>query len=357
MIKKNLRHLIISSILTLLPIAAGIILWDKLPDNMISHWDSSGTPDSVASKGFCVFGFPVLLLIFHFICLAITSADKKNNNQNSKMFLIVFYIMPVISFYASAIIYSTALGLEFEKSKFIFLLISAMFVIIGNFLPKCKQNSTLGIKLPWTIYDEENWNKTHRLGGKLWVICGIIMLVAVFLPIKAIPFILIPIIAVASVIPAIYSYVIYKKAINGGKSVIQINKRDKTIATITIIILAGLFIFAFILGSTGSINYKYNENSFYIHASYWSDITVEYSDIESIELLDNCEKGMRTNGYGGSKLLLGSFENTMLGDYTRYTFTSCKSCILLTIDGKPLVINASTDEETKELFDVINSKI
>ena len=51
-----------------------------------------------------------------------------------------------------------------------------MFIIIGNYLPKARQNYTIGIKIPWTLANEENWNRTHRLAGYLWMICGILMI-------------------------------------------------------------------------------------------------------------------------------------------------------------------------------------
>ena len=69
-------------------------------------------------------------------------------------------------------------------------LIGVIFTIIGNYLPKCKQNYTIGIKIPWTLNNEENWNKTHRFAGWLWTVCGILIMLTgffggfrVFLPI------------------------------------------------------------------------------------------------------------------------------------------------------------------------------
>ena len=77
-----------------------------------------------------------------------------------------------------------ALGKEMNPALIVSLLLGFMFIIIGNYLPKCKQNFTLGIKIKWTLENEENWNKTHRFAGKVWFIGGFIMLLTAFLTIE-----------------------------------------------------------------------------------------------------------------------------------------------------------------------------
>ena len=85
----------------------------------------------------------------------------------------------------------------------------ALFVVIGNYLPKCKQSYTVGIKIPWTLNDEENWNKTHRLAGFLWVIGGVVIMATAFLGTFWLFFVvLIPMV----IVPFVYSYSLYKKS-------------------------------------------------------------------------------------------------------------------------------------------------
>ena len=88
--------------------------------------------------------------------------------------------------------------------------LAVLFIIIGNYMPKCKQNFTIGIKIPTTLNSEENWNATHRVAGVVWVICGILLLPLVFLPERFLPFTLIAVIP-AILIPTIYSIVYDKK--------------------------------------------------------------------------------------------------------------------------------------------------
>nr|WP_275450028.1 SdpI family protein [Clostridium massiliodielmoense] len=82
----------------------------------------------------------------------------------------------------------------------------------GNYLPKCKQNYTVGIKLPWTLNSEENWNKTHRLGGYVWMAGGLILCILTWLNIYR-QIATIVIVVIISVIPIVYSFLLYKKGI------------------------------------------------------------------------------------------------------------------------------------------------
>lgn len=208
MIKKNLKTLIITSIITLLPILAGLILWDKLPDQIATHFNANGAADGFSSKAFGVFGLPFFLLVLHWICTIGTNADPKQKNHSDKMLTIVLWVCPVISLICSSVIYAYAMGISVDVALVMLLLFGVMFIIVGNYLPKCKQNYTIGIKIPWTLNDEENWNYTHRVSGKIWVAGGvIILLTAVFRQV----WIFAVITSLMVIIPFVLSYLFYRK--------------------------------------------------------------------------------------------------------------------------------------------------
>lgn len=211
LIKKNKFKYIISTLIMILPIFAGLILWDKLPDTIATHWDSKGYANGFSSKAFTVFIMPLILLGLNFICLFATLADIKNRGQSAKALNIVFWICPVISLVVFSTIYSIALGLVMNIKLITCILLGAMYIIIGNYLPKIKQNYTLGIKIPWTLNSEENWNKTHRFSGMLWVACGIIFIASAFLPQPTFLFVSIGTIIISVIFPFVYSYVYNKK--------------------------------------------------------------------------------------------------------------------------------------------------
>ena len=211
MIKENKKKLIITSIIILVPIIIGLILWNKLPDKLPTHWNSAGEVNGWSSKSFAVFGLPGFLFAVHWVCLLASSADPKKQNIEGKVLNIVFWVCPIISVLGSVLIYGTALGVEFKVDKIMLALMGIMFIVVGNYLPKCKQSYTMGIKLPWTLNDEENWNRTHRFGGKVWVASGVIMIFCMLLPANAMIVIMMTILGVAVIVPTVYSYQLYKK--------------------------------------------------------------------------------------------------------------------------------------------------
>ncbi|MBQ3523379.1 MAG: SdpI family protein [Clostridia bacterium] len=206
--KKNLPKLIITSLIILIPIVIGLILWDKLPDQVPVHWNINGEVDGFATKAQAVFLMPLVLVAFQWICVLGTSLDPKKQNINDKMVTLVLWIIPIISLLCNSMVYATALGNKVNVEIIMPLFMGALFVVIGNYLPKCKQSYTVGIKLPWTLDNEENWNKTHRLAGFLWVIGGVIIMATAFLGAFWLFFVvLIPMV----IIPFVYSYLLYKK--------------------------------------------------------------------------------------------------------------------------------------------------
>ena len=210
MIKKNLKLLIITSVIILLPILAGVILWNQLPDPMPSHWNAAGEIDGWSSKPFAVFGMPFILVAAQWLCLLGTAADPKKKNHSDKIIHLVLWVIPVLSVVMHTFTYLIALGYDVRMEVVMPIFIGLIFVIIGNYMPKCKQNYTIGIKIPWTLNNEENWNKTHRFAGFIWVICGVAIMLTGFLGSF---WIFLPIALVMVIVPVVYSYLLHRKGL------------------------------------------------------------------------------------------------------------------------------------------------
>jgi uncharacterized membrane protein len=179
-IRKNLKLMLITSLVTLLPLLVGLCLWNQLPDQLPFHWNAAGEVDGWAGKPMAVIGAPLLMLALHWLCVLITAADPKNKNHSGKMQRLILWIIPLLSVVIFGMIFSTAWNKDLHVASIAPILIGVLFVILGNYLPKCKQSYTIGIKLPWTLHSEANWNKTHRLAGFLWVLGGFAMMIAGF---------------------------------------------------------------------------------------------------------------------------------------------------------------------------------
>ena len=208
MIRQNKLKTVVSTLAILLPILVGVILWDKLPETIATHFGADNTANGWNSKGFTVFGIPLVMAALHLFCLVVTSLDPKYKNIGKKPLGMVFWIIPSVSLVVMSVIYAMALGIKIEVGFVVLLLMGIIFIIMGNVMPKAKQNYTFGIKIPWTLNDEDNWNKTHRIAGFCMVIAGLITLVTAFLQS---PFILISALILALAVPMIYSYIHYKK--------------------------------------------------------------------------------------------------------------------------------------------------
>ena len=210
MLKANRKTLIIASIVTILPVLIGIICWNRLPDVMATHFGMNNEADGFSSKAFAVFGLPLILLAVLWVGAFVTAHDPKRQNISPKMFSLMLWIAPVISLVAAATIYPVNLGYELDIAFFSELLLGLMFIMIGNYLPKARQNYTIGIRIPWTLANEENWNRTHRLAGYLWMICGILMIIISLTRVVSAEW-LIGILLIMVLVPCMYSFWLHAK--------------------------------------------------------------------------------------------------------------------------------------------------
>ncbi len=359
MFKQNKVRIIISSVVILLPILFGLIMWNRLPATMITHWGADGNADGLSGKAFTVFGLPTILLAIHLICLIFTSWDNKQKEQNKKALGIIYWIIPILSLFTSGITYSIALGRNPSSELFTPVLFGILFLVVGNYMPKTKQNRTLGIKLPWTLSNEENWNKTHRLGGKLWVICGLVMIFSVFLPEMIMASVMVLIVLVAVIVPSVYSYVLYRKHKKAGVVYLRApkTKAEKVAVRISAVIIPLLFIGVAVLMFTGDIDINYEDTHFTIDATYWSDVSVDYAQIDSVEYREGIRVGLRTHGFGSARLSMGTFKNDEFGTYTLFAYTGSDSHVIIESDGKILAISGKTDSDTKVIYETLASKI
>ena len=208
MIKKNLKILIITSIVILLPMIAGLVLWNRLPDEIPYHWNAAGEVDGWASKPMMVFGTSALMLGLQWLAVIATLTDPKKKNHSQKVLQLVFWLVPGLTVVLSAMIYATALGGTVRVEMLVPVFLGVLFVAIGNYLPKCQQNYTIGIKIPWTLASEENWNRTHRLAGFVWVVGGVVMVLSGFVGIF---WLSLPVALCMALIPVMYSFVLSRK--------------------------------------------------------------------------------------------------------------------------------------------------
>ena len=208
---KNKFTIIITSVIVLIPMLVGVAFWDALPEQVAIHWGASGEPDRWCAKAFAVYALPLIMLALHWACLFATRFDKKNRNQNPRMMNITYWLVPAVSWVANGMTYADALGKDIDVIRLLPIIMGVLFLLIGNYLPKCTPNRTVGIRIKWTLADEENWNATHRFGGKVWFIGAILILASALLPAKLTVCVMIAAMLAMALTPIIYSYCFCKK--------------------------------------------------------------------------------------------------------------------------------------------------
>ena len=210
--KSSRKELLITTLLCLLPIVAGAALYHRLPETIATHFGVDGTPNGWSSRAVAVFVLPAFMagvnLLLHFSL----SSDPKRKNMSPALREISVWTVPVLSILVSTLTLGNALGAQTHIEVVIPLLIGILFILIGNYLPKTKQSYTMGIKLPWTLASEENWNRTHRLAGFLWVLGGAADVLVTLLRLWT-AWLFIALITVLTLVPSVYSYLLYKKGI------------------------------------------------------------------------------------------------------------------------------------------------
>ncbi|WP_372765784.1 SdpI family protein [Lutibacter sp.] len=201
--------------IVLLPFIYLAYIWNQLPEKVPMHWNIKGEIDRYGEKMELII-IPILLpLLVYIIFLVVPKIDPKNklNKMGNKLQTIKVLLTTFMSILALFIIYS-AKNQSFANPNYIILLIGVLYIILGNYFKTIKANYFIGIRMPWTLENETVWKKTHKLGGKLWFVGGIIVvLTSLILDKEPNVTVFLIITGIITIIPIVYSYIIFKNEI------------------------------------------------------------------------------------------------------------------------------------------------
>jgi len=191
-----------------------IYIYPQMPEKMVSHWNAQGQADGYMSKFWGLFLIPITLVGLALLFTAIPRIDplKANIEKFRKYYdgLVVLFFIYMLSIQFHVILWN--LGIKISPNIIMPISIGILFFYIGVLCENAKRNWFIGIRTPWTLSNEKVWEKTHKIGGKLFKIAGVIAFIGVFFQNYALFFILIPeFLAVAYTI--IYSYFEYQKEV------------------------------------------------------------------------------------------------------------------------------------------------
>jgi len=210
--------LIISLILILAATLAGLLLWDKLPDQMASHWNENDQVDGTMSKVWGVFLMPLVTVGMLALFLVIPSIDplKANITKFRGAFNLFIALMIAFMIYVHGLTLAWSLGYQnFKMSMAMLPFVGLLFVFIGYMMKQAKRNFFIGIRTPWTLSSDRVWDETHRLGSTLFIASGALAILGSFVGgIAAFWLMLIPLIG-SSIFLVVYSYVLYRRETKG----------------------------------------------------------------------------------------------------------------------------------------------
>lgn len=166
---------VITSIVCLLPVLLGIYLWDNLPETMAIHFNIYGEPDNFASKGFVVFGLPMLMVVLQGFCCFINDLNAYKYGERKKFETVTKWIIPCMTVVLQIITLGYGLGWNLDIRKAVSLIVGVIFLVIGNYLPKLDYIKNHDV-------ETEKARKINRFIGYETVGMGILFVISIFLP-------------------------------------------------------------------------------------------------------------------------------------------------------------------------------
>jgi uncharacterized membrane protein len=213
---KNKKINIVIACLLAITLVYILIVYPSLPDLIPTHFGVSGDADGYSKKSY-IFVIYGILILLNILMPTIAKIDPKRENYSRffKSFDISRVAINLLFMGLIVIITQSSLSNlteTFSVDRLVPAMLGLVFIVIGNYMPKFKHNYTMGIKTPWTLADENVWNRTHRISGPIWIVAGAIMIINRFLFQNTLSmYIIIVVIIFVVIFPFVYSYLIYRK--------------------------------------------------------------------------------------------------------------------------------------------------
>ncbi len=194
-----------------LSFGAAAALYGHLPDPVPSHWNSGGEPDGFMAKPWGAFVLPLVMAGVYMLLACIPRVSPRGFRVGRFREAFGAVQVAVLAFLAlvSVLALLAATGVTLSPNRVIHTALGLLFIVIGNYMSKFTRNFLVGIRTPWTLASDEVWLRTHRLGGRLFVLAGLVLVVSGML--GGGRSVVLTAVGIAAGIPAVYSYVVYRR--------------------------------------------------------------------------------------------------------------------------------------------------
>lgn len=202
---------ILCFLLILMTIAVAAWLYPSLPDRIPTHWNAAGEIDDYSGKPWGVIVLPLAAVFSWALMKIIPLISPKGFRTTDFQDVINVFQVALVGFLSlvAVLMLFAGLGHEVYINNIVPIGVGLLFIVIGNYMGKVRKNFFIGIRTPWTLASDEVWSRTHRLAGRVFMLCGVLLAAAAFLP--RMPLALILAVVAAAFVPLVYSYVLYRR--------------------------------------------------------------------------------------------------------------------------------------------------
>jgi len=196
-------------------LAAVVSVWayPRLPETVATHWNLRGVPDGYSSRFWALAMMPLVMFAMTGVFAVLPKMDPRRENY-AKFFDSYWLIANAILVFmgvAHVLILANGMGYTVQVDRLLPLGVGLLFAFLGNYLTRIEPNWFIGIRTPWTLSSDTVWRKTHRTGGWLFVIGGIVIAAGAFAPRGALLPLFVATLIVVAGIPVVQSYVLWKR--------------------------------------------------------------------------------------------------------------------------------------------------
>ncbi len=205
--------LLLCLLVILLAALASLVVYNRLPLVMASHWSANDQVNGTMPRFWGAFLMPLLALVMLGLFLLIPGIDPLKANIAKFRGFFNAFILLIMVFLLFIHLLSLAWNLgyqDFKMSMVILPAVGLLFVFSGVLIMRAKRNFFIGIRTPWTLSSDQVWDKTHRLGGWLFIGMGLITVLSALLGAAAM-WVLLVVLPIVVLVPTIYSYLLYQQ--------------------------------------------------------------------------------------------------------------------------------------------------
>jgi uncharacterized membrane protein len=209
----------IGPVLIGLMVAFALAVYGRLPEQVPTHFDLSGKPDDWMDRFPGAFLVPAITAGIYLLLFALRRIDPRREHyaRFEDTYWVILNVLALLMAVVQVLSLGLALGWPIDMGRAITVTIGLLFVGLGNYLPRIRSNWWIGIRTPWTLENDAVWRETHRVGGFTFVAAGLVLVIAgLFVPPGPREWMSGAALAVGVVVPLVYSYVAYRRAVVAG---------------------------------------------------------------------------------------------------------------------------------------------